>query len=143
MQRCLVDVNLLLPLVVRHHEHHRAALRWFDNLAPGEALICRFVQLAFIRLLGNRHVMADHAISAASAWSLLEELMEDERMELVPEPARLAVEFPKLLRYPTPANKLVADAYLAAFSLSAEIRLTTFDAGFQQFRGIDLELLSQ
>ena len=37
MKRCLADVNVLLPLLVRHHEHHELALRWFDGLAPGEA----------------------------------------------------------------------------------------------------------
>jgi predicted nucleic acid-binding protein len=37
MKRCLADVNVLLPLLVRHHEHYGLAFRWLDGLAPGEA----------------------------------------------------------------------------------------------------------
>ncbi len=35
MKRCLADVNVLLALLVRHHEHHKLAGEWFDNLAAG------------------------------------------------------------------------------------------------------------
>jgi predicted nucleic acid-binding protein len=35
MKRCLADVNVLLALLVRHHEHNEL-LRWFDSLEAGE-----------------------------------------------------------------------------------------------------------
>jgi toxin-antitoxin system PIN domain toxin len=142
MKPCLADVNVLLPLLVRHHEHHELALQWFDGLAAGEAVLCRFVQLALVRLLGNRTVMGKHAISASAAWGLIAELMEDERMEFLDEPALLDTVIPKLLRYPVPANKLVGDAYLAAFSIAGQLRLTTVDKGFGQFSDVDLQLLA-
>jgi predicted nucleic acid-binding protein len=50
--------------------------------------------------------------------------------------------FPKLLRYAAPTNKLVGDAYLAAFSIAGQMRLATVDKGFEQFRDVDLQLLS-
>jgi toxin-antitoxin system PIN domain toxin len=142
MKRCLADINLLLPLLVRHHEQHELALRWFDSLAAGEALLCRFVQLALIRLLGNGSIMGDYALPASSAWELLGKLMEDERMEFAAEPTLLEAEFPKLLRYPTPTGKLVGDAYLAAFALAGQFRFATFDTGFRQFRDLDLQLIA-
>jgi hypothetical protein len=46
------------------------------------------------------------------------------------------------MRYSVPANKLVGDAYLAAFSIAAQMRLATIDKGFEQFRGVDLQLLA-
>jgi toxin-antitoxin system PIN domain toxin len=142
MKRCLADVNVLLPLLVRHHEHHELALRWFDGLAPGEAVLCRFVQLALVRLLGNRTIMGKFAVSASAAWDLMAELMEDERLEFAAEPPLVDAVFPKLLRYAAPTNKLVGDAYLAAFSIAGQMRLTTVDKGFEQFRDVDLQLLS-
>jgi toxin-antitoxin system PIN domain toxin len=142
MKRCLADVNVLLPLLVRHHEHHELALRWFDGLAPGEAVLCRFVQLALVRLLGNRMIMGEYAVSASAAWDLIAELIEDERMEFAAESPLVDAVFAKLLRYAAPTNKLVGDAYLAAFSIAGQMRLTTADKGFEQFRDVDLQLLS-
>lgn len=143
MKRCLADVNVLLPLLVRHHIHHEVALHWFNDLIAGQAVLCRFVQLALIRLLGNSSIMGEYAISASAAWSLIEELMEDERMEFTAEPALLDSVLPKLLKYAVPTNKLVGDAYLAAFSIAAQMRLTTIDKGFGQFREVDLQLLAK
>ena len=143
MKPCLADVNVLLPLLVRHHEHHEPAIRWFDGLASGEVILCRFVQLALIRLLANRSVMGKYAVSASVAWNLISELLEDERFEFMPEPAIIDDVLPKLLRYPIPTSQLVSDAYLAAFSIAGQLRLVTFDGGFRQFSGVDLQLLDR
>jgi uncharacterized protein len=141
MKPCLADVCVLLPLLVRHHEHHDLALDWFDGLAAGEAVLCRFVQLALVRLLANRTIMGEYVLSASAAWDLIAKLMEDERMDFAAEPALISTVLPKLLRYPAPTNKLVGDAYLAAFSIAGQMRLATVDAGFTQFRDVDLQLL--
>jgi toxin-antitoxin system PIN domain toxin len=141
MKQCLADVNVLFPLLVRHHEHHEMALRWFEGMHAGEVVLCRFVQLALIRLLGNRTIMREFVLSPAAAWQLIEDLMEDERLEFAPEPASLDSALPGLFTYSTPTNKLVGDAYLAAFAIAGTLRLSTFDKGFEQFRGLELELL--
>jgi len=60
----------------------------------------------------------------------------------VPEPPLLDSVLPTLLVHPMPAEKLVTDAYLAAFAIAASRRLVTFDKDFRQFRGLELELLS-
>lgn len=86
--------------------------------------------------------MREYEVSASVAWRLIEELMEDERLEFESEPALMDSVFPKLLMYPVPTNKLVGDAYLAAFSIAGSMRLVSVDKGFEQFRGVDLELLT-
>jgi uncharacterized protein len=143
MKRCLADVNVWLALLVKQHEHHRTAIQWFDGLSAGEAGLCRLVQLALIRLLGNRSILGDSAISAAAAWDLIQTLLEDERVSMVPEPPRIDSLLPGLLRYPVPTGKLVSDAYLAAFAMSDSRRLVTLDRGFRQFRGLEVELLGR
>src|ERR1700730_13255812 len=85
MKRCLVDVNVLLALLVIQHEHHELARKWFDSLAADEAGLCRIVQLALVRLLANRSIIGMHAVSASVAWNLIERLLEDERIDFIPE----------------------------------------------------------
>lgn len=141
MQRSLVDVNVWLSLLVRQHEHHVTARKWYESLESSEAGLCRFVQLGLIRLLGNRSIMGADAVSATAAWGLVEELLGDERVEFVPEPPDIAMFLPSLLRYPVPTGKLVSEAYLAAFAMSSSRRLITLDAGYRQFPGLNVKLL--
>ncbi len=143
MKRCLVDVNVWFALLVRQHEHHRLARKWFDTLTPAEAGLCRLVQLALIRLLANRSILGADAVSAAAAWSLIEELLQDDRLDFIAEPSHLDSILPTLLHYPIPTGKLVTDAYLAAFAIAASRRLVTLDSGFRPFRGLQLDLLGR
>ena len=142
MKQCLVDVNIVLALLVAQHEHHNSAAAWFEKLFAGESLLCRFVQLGVVRLLSNATVMRNDALSPVAAWNLLQTLLEDERIDFVAEPPGLDSAVPPLLTYRVPTGKLVSDAYLAAFAIRGGFRLTTLDAGFTQFRGLDVELLS-
>ena len=143
MKRCLVDVNVILALLVRQHEHHRRARKWFDAMGASEAGLCRIVHLALIRLLGNKALMGDDALSASAAWILIEELLMDERMEFLAEPSGLDSVMTTLLNYPVPTGKLIADAYLAAFAICASRRVVTLDRGFLQFRGLAVQLLTR
>jgi toxin-antitoxin system PIN domain toxin len=141
MKQCLVDVNVVLALLADGHDHHQLAVGWFDSMTAGETVLCRIVQLSLIRLLGNRTVMGDKVRSASSAWRLIEEFLRDERVNFVGEPPQIDSVFPVMLRYSIPTNKLVADAWLAAFAIASSSRLVTLDAGFRQFKGLDLLLL--
>jgi toxin-antitoxin system PIN domain toxin len=143
MKRCLVDVNVMLALLVRQHEHHRLSRKWFDTLEANEAGLCRLVHLALIRLLGNSAIMGDDALSASAAWILVEELLVDERVDFLAEPSDLDSVMPTLLHYPIPTGKLVGDAYLAAFAMCEGRRVATLDRGFRQFRGLSVELLGR
>ena len=87
--------------------------------------------------------MGAHAISAAAAWHLIEELLQDERLDFVAEPSHLDSVLPTLLNYPVPTGKLVTDAYLAAFAITASRRLVTLDGSFREFRGLEVDLLGR
>jgi predicted nucleic acid-binding protein len=103
--------------------------------------MCRLVQLAVIRLLGNRAIMGSDALSAAVTWRHIDELLQDERLDFISEPPRLDAVLPTLFVRPVPSVNLVANAYLAAFAIAASRRFVTFDQGFRQFRGLELDLL--
>jgi toxin-antitoxin system PIN domain toxin len=141
MKPCLVDVNIWVALLVPRHVHHQAADRWFDSLATAEAGLCRVAQLSVIRLLGNPAVMGGDAVPASHGWNIMSRLLEDERVEFLQEPPGLDAVLPELFRYPGPTAKLVSDAYLAAFAIAAGRGMLTADRGFEQFRGLTVELL--
>jgi len=143
MTPCLVDVNVWLALLAARHVHHETASRWFDSLRAEEAGMCRIVQLAVVRLLGNRTVMGDDSVPAAEAWNIVGQLLEDERVAFVAEPSGVDFILPELFRYPVPTGKLVVDAYLAAFAIAASRKMVTTDRGFSQFRGLEVTLLVQ
>src|SRR5690242_8832475 len=115
MKPCLVDVNVWLALLAARHVHHEAANRWFDSLVADQAGMCRIVQLALVRLLGNHAIMGYDTLPAATAWVTIAQLVEDERVLLLAEPSGIDSILPTFFRYPVPTGKLVGDAYLAAF----------------------------
>jgi toxin-antitoxin system PIN domain toxin len=141
MKPCLADVNLVFALLVDSHDHHLAAVDWANSLALGKFGICRPVQLAVMRLLANATIMKEQVLSASASWEVLAELRRDERVVMLPEPEDVERVFPAMLRYSEPTHKLISDAWLAAMAVAGSWKLATFDAGFRQFRGLDLQLL--
>jgi len=134
-------VNVWLALLTRHHEHHRVARQWYESLRAEEAGLCRVVQLGMVRLLANPAILGEFAVSAARGWDLMQELLMDERVAFISEPAGLDSAIPPLLQSKIPTGKPVTDAYLAAFAMSASLRLVTLDRVFLQFRGLEAEVL--
>jgi uncharacterized protein len=61
----LCDVNVLLALVTERHVHHAAAVRWFDTLPAGAAVVCRVAQMGLLRLLNSPTVMREEALDAS------------------------------------------------------------------------------
>ncbi len=139
----LVDINVLLALLAGNHSHHASARKWFADCGESEIGICRYVQIGVIRLLGSPAVMHENAISGLAAFRIVHELIElDERVEFVGDHKDVDLFFPQCLTQPSPASKVVNDAYLAAFALAAKRRLVTFDGGFKNYKNLDLSLLA-
>ncbi len=78
---------------------------------------------------------------AVDGWLLVDQLLQDERIEFVPEPSVIDSLLPVMLQWKVPSGKLVGDAYLAAFALASARCLVTIDAGFRSFRGVDVRLI--
>jgi predicted nucleic acid-binding protein len=104
--------------------------------------MCRVVQLSVAPLLGTRAVMGKDAVVLSLAWKGTQKLIEDQRVEFIPEPAGIDDTMLALVKYPVPTGKLVADASLAAFGIASSRVLITLDRGFRQFKGLDVRILS-
>lgn len=138
----LADVNVIFPLLLSRHGHRAAALEWWDSAALGEVVLCRLTRLGALRLLCNTKVMGPDTLPPASALAALEILEADERVVLLHEPDGLDVMLKALAAPCATTPNLWTDAYLAAFAVLAQLRLVSFDRGFQKFTGLDFQLLS-
>jgi toxin-antitoxin system PIN domain toxin len=140
----LCDANVWLALALSRHVHHRTALRWFRQ--PGDVFLCRATQQTLLRLLTNSAVLAPYGnppLTNAQAWKAYEAFAADDRIALrVDEPTHLESRWKQLAARDTASPKLWMDAYLAAFAITAGLRLVTTDIAFRQFAGLDHLILA-
>lgn len=123
----LPDINVWVALVYEGHEHHRVAREWFDGAETIEARFCRVTQLGLLRLLTLDAVMGDEVLGQRDAWAVYDALARDRRVSWSGEPEGLELVWRGLTLASGRRSRQWTDAYLAAFSAAAELRLVTFD----------------
>ncbi len=137
----LLDVNVWLALAIEEHPHHRAAAKYWSSHGNTQKLFCRLSAMGFVRLLTQPKLMAEGALDLADAWRLYAGYVALPTVALLPEPVGVDTELAELVAKKLPA-RLLTDAYLAAFTLSAQLRLVTFDKDFDRFARIAVCRLS-
>ena len=138
----LVDVNVVLSLLVNNHVHHPIAWRWWEERADDSVGICLLCRMGILRLLTNNKVMNGGAISPEAALQAWDAFSGDPRTVWIEVPKRSHESYFRRYvteRKPTPNHW--TDAWLAALAESMAMGLTSFDAGFKQFKMKDFELL--
>ena len=136
----LPDVNVWIAAVSDRHEHHATARRWFDS-ASAQICFCRVTQMAFLRLLTNPKVMGEDVLKPAEAIVVYRQLLTDERLRFAPEPPNIETAWLSLMDINAATGSTWTDAYLAAFSLEADLRLISFDRAMRRWPGLALEVL--
>jgi uncharacterized protein len=102
-------------------------------------------QNTFLRLLTNERLLQPHGLPALSneqAIAAYRTFFRDSCVKFCPEPRGLEALWFKLAARRSASPLLWMDAYLAALAIRGGLRLVTFDAGFRQFAGLDLLLLT-
>lgn len=103
-------------------------------------------QNTFLRLLTNKRRLQPHGLAALSneqAIAVYRTFFRDSCIKFCPEPRGLESLWLRLAAHGSASPLLWMDAYLAALAISGGLRLVTFDAGFRQFTGLDLLLLTR
>lgn len=141
--KLLCDSNVFLALTLAAHPHHTLAVAWIEALPEdGIAYFCRATQQAYLRLLTVEPMLKEEVRSNDEALEAWKTLRRDSRIGFVTtEPAGLEVRWLALAGHSAPAPKRWMDAYLAAFAMCAKMRFVTFDAGFQRFVPLGLDLV--
>jgi len=126
----LPDVNVWLAAAWARHGHHPIAKAWMDAEAD-DLLFCRVTELAFLRLVTNRAVTGEDALTRRQAWDLLLALQADPRIRLSHEPRGLAPLWIAFSKRDDRSHLLWTDDYLAAFAQAADAELVTLDSGLR------------
>jgi toxin-antitoxin system PIN domain toxin len=140
MKPCLVDVNLLVAAIHDRHAWFRVAREWFQVRQSREVRLCRAVQLSLLRLSTNRHVTGGTVPTASEAWTALERVEADPRVEFQPEPAGVMAVMKEWTSGTHLSGSGWTDAYLAAFAHQAGLRIATMDRGVERFP-VEVELV--
>jgi hypothetical protein len=112
-----------------------------ENSSASGIAVCRVAQLGFCRILTNRVIMGEGALSMKSAWGIAMRLQSDPRFTFLAEPSGLNHWIEELSVPRTTSGAAWTDLYLAAFAKAAKLRLVSFDKGFRKFPGLDFQLL--
>jgi len=138
--RYLADVNVWLALTFGRHPHSGAAWAWLDKQEASACLMCRMTQQGFLRLATNPKAFSK-PLTHRQAWSVVDRFMTDERIEYAEEPADLEEKWRDFSMGRKFSPKVWNDAFLAAFASTARLKLVTFDKGFNDYKGLSLEVL--
>jgi toxin-antitoxin system PIN domain toxin len=134
-----LDVNVWLAFSVADHAHHRAAIQAWGQLR--HPAFCRITQLGLLRLLCNRQVMGSLVFTPPKAWGAWEGLLGSGKVSFHDEPPGLDAKLRSLTGGAIATRDFWTDAYLAAFAMSADLRLVSFDSGFTRFSGLGCLIL--
>jgi len=140
MKRSLPDVNVWFALAVEEHQHHIQARAWWEEGAGW----CGFVpltMLGFLRLLTSASPMRGKPLTNDAAWAVVDSLLDDERVGLLPELSPLDSRFRGLSQGLQASPKVWADAYLAAHAAANEVTIITFDRAFTRY-GVKCRILA-
>jgi toxin-antitoxin system PIN domain toxin len=136
-----LDANVWLALLWDRHIYAAKARDWLESCGDEQFLFCRFTQLTVLRLLTTEAVMGRDVRSMLAAWEIWDQLRQDDRIAVLPEPEGIESRLRIHSRLRSASPKVWADAYLLAFASAAGLKLVTFDRAMKS-RPVELLLLS-
>lgn len=123
MTAYLLDVNVLIALLDKHHVHHAAARHWFKVFRSGSWATCPITENSFVRIVTNKAYRVE-SISIGTAVNTLRAFCE--QPEFVFWPDEISI---RDLLAPDPllTNAQLTDAYLLGLAVHRGGKLATFD----------------
>jgi toxin-antitoxin system PIN domain toxin len=132
-----LDINVWLPLVWEAHVANRAATLWVESQEK-DLCLCRVTQLALLRHLCNPSIMGEDVLTNQEAGDVVSGLVATPGVRICADPNELDTVFPSIGKSGRPERNRWTDAYLAAFAISGQYQLVTFDRGFERYESLGL-----
>jgi len=139
-----VDTNFLLSLVLSTHPNHSSSRDFFLLYQEtSQFIICRSVQISFLRLLTQKLDPNYKPLSNKEALIELDKIMKIPNFILLQETENDLNNWTHFAVHKFPSPHLWMDAYLAYFSFHYNLVLLTYDKGFLQWKkeGVKVKLI--
>lgn len=139
MKGYLLDVNILVALFWRGHQHHDKAKDWFFPRAAKRWRTCPITQAGFVRLLGN-----PKAVQGGPSPEDARELLRQNIQQPGHEFWRADLPFEKaasLAGIRLRGHRQVTDAYLLGLAIHHGGKLATMDEGLAASNSRAVELI--
>lgn len=137
----LPDINFWLALAFDADARHPSAKSWFDSPADETCYFCRYTQQGFLRLANNPKVYPNDVLTPPASWLAYDTMMSDARIAYANEPTGLESHWRQFTPVAGNAANSWNDAYLAAFAITKQCEVVTYDSGFSKYTGLKCVLL--
>ncbi len=127
-----LDANVWLPMVWEGHVASETVHRWAADRSD-DLVLCRVMQLALLRHLTNPVIMGDEVRTNEQASQILVVLRSQNEILFHGDSSAADTLFPALGASPGSHCNRWTDAYLAAFAITGNYDLVTFDRGFARY----------
>lgn len=134
----LLDINVWLALIDKRHVHHLAASHYWADTTVRSRAFCRITANGFLRLCTQSKAFPN-PLSPHEAWITYRQFLTLPTIRWLPEPPGLDDTYCALTCAPGFVHRLWTDAYLAAFAMTTDCRLVSFDSDFERYT--DLKFL--
>ena len=134
----LLDINVWVGLSVEEHALHPKSLAYFREEAAPHLAFCRVSALGLVRVSMNKNTFGGVPLTLTEAWRVYRGWQSYPAVTIIEEPDGIEALLDQWVMNSVFPPKLWTDAYLAAFAVSAGLRLVTFDKDFERFPGLDL-----
>ena len=134
-KRFLLDVNVLVALTSREHEHYRRANDWFNSLGKAEWGVTPLTEAGYMRLTTNPRT-SPGAGDFTRAIAVLVHLTRKPGYCIWPNTeswAKLTAPFADRIF----GHQQVTDAYLLGLAINENGVLVTFDRGLRYMAGAE------
>lgn len=143
----LLDVNALIALCWKAHEHHALAQAWFKEHQQQGWATCTFTQAAFVRVI-LQPAFSGASLSSSEVFDMLHAITSHPQHQMLSGNIS-AREVQKMCTGGLLGHRQVTDAWLLTTAIQHKTRLVTFDQGIanllatQKERAAHLELITK
>lgn len=133
----LPDINVWIALSIPDHVHHERARTYWQAEAAAVSAFNTTTMLGLVRICSSSPISKGAPLTSMGAWSLYLQWMHLQEVNHLPEPRACMVTLNNFVSAGLITGRTWTDAYLAAFAVSASLRLVSFDSDFRRFPGLD------